>query len=138
MRTTLLIAALMLLQFTALRAEDLPSGRLGHPLGTYLTIEGCRVEGPKTGERTLLVDTVNGKKLDPAIPVGVENIEPLPKDARCVLRGYETGSMVGMPPAVIEAAKEEGRTVNVPQAGWQFRRYFIVISVVQPKDLKKK
>ena len=122
---------------TAGKAQDVPAGRLGHPLGTYLTVEGVRVEGPKTGGRTLLVDTLNGKKLDIPVGIGVENVASLPQNGRCIFRGYETGSMVGIPPAVVEAAKEEGKTISLPQAGWQFRRYFIVTSVVEPRDLKK-
>lgn len=119
-------------------AQEVPAGRLGHPLGTYLKIEGVRIEGPKTGGRTLLVDTVNGRKLAPPTDVAVENVESLPASTRCILRGYETGGMVGLPPAVEKAAKEEGKSVNLPQAGWQFRRWFVVTSVVEPKDLNKK
>jgi hypothetical protein len=46
--------------------------------------------------------------------------------------------MIGTPPAVIQAAKDDGKDITLPQAGWKYSRYFIVISVVEPKDLKKK
>jgi hypothetical protein len=118
------------------QAQDIPDGGLGHPLGTYLTIEGVRAEQLMWGF-PMRVDTVNGKKLEKQIEVWVSNVD-LPKDARCILRGYETGSMIGTPPAVIEAAKEDGKDVTLPQVGWQFHRVFIVLSVVEPKDLKKK
>ena len=35
-----------------------------------------------------------------------------------------------------QKAKEVGKTAGVEQAGWKFYRYFIVTSVVEPKDLK--
>src|SRR5881628_3830354 len=85
--------------------QDVPNGRLGHPLGTYLTIEGVRVEeDARSGARTLRVDTVNGKKLDKLMDIVIENVAPLPQGTRCILRGCETATMVGTPPAVIEAA----------------------------------
>ena len=138
MNTARLLISLLVVVPAITKAQDIPGGRLGYPLGTYVRIEGIRADGFKTGVNTLLVGTVNGKKLDQPVGIWVENVDSLPKGPRCVLRGYETGSMIGVPPAVIEAAKEEGKTVNVPQAVWQFRRYFIVTSVVEPKDLKKK
>jgi hypothetical protein len=114
-------------------AQEVPAGRLGYPLGTYLKIEGVKmVDGVKTGGRTLLVDMVNGKKLAEPTGVGVENIESLPTSTRCILRGYEMGGMVGQPPALEEADREEGKSVSLPQAGWQFRRWFVVLSVVEP------
>jgi hypothetical protein len=70
MKSTLLVAALGLFSLAAVKAQDIPGGRLGFPLGTYLTIEGVRAEGKlKLGVNTLLVDTVNGKQLD--TPVGI-------------------------------------------------------------------
>lgn len=120
------------------KGQDVPPGKLGHPWGTYLRVEGVREEGPKFGGRTLLVDTVNGEKLDTPIGIVIENVDSLPKDARCILRGYETGKMIGTPPAIEQAAKEEGKSIVLTQAGWKLYRYFIVISVVEPKDFEKK
>jgi len=139
MKASILIFAFVFF-ITAAKAQDIPDGRLGHPLGTYLTIEGVRAPQQYMSDtvNTLLVDTVNGKKLDTPVRICVENVESLPKDTHCILRGYETGSMIGTPPAVIEAAKEDGKDVSLPQVGWQFHRVFIVLSVVEPKDLKKK
>ena len=139
MRASLFTLVLMLCIGLA-EAQDIPDGGLGHPLGTYLTIEGVRAPQQYMSDtvNTLLVDTVNGKKLDTPVRICVENVESLPKDTHCILRGYETGSMIGTPPAVIEAAKEDGKDVSLPQVGWQFHRVFIVLSVVEPKDLKKK
>jgi hypothetical protein len=136
MKTTLVL--LFVFGLSLARAQDVPAGRLGHPLGTYLRIEGIRIEGPKYAGRTLLVDALNGKKLETPIDIAIENVDSLPKDTRCILRGYEMGQMVGTPPAVEQAAKEEGKDISQPQAGWKFYRYFIVTSVVEPKDLKKK
>ena len=131
MKAALLVTAMLVL--TTARAEDIPGGKLGHPLGTYLTIEGVRAEEGKVGVNTLLVDTVNGKKLDAPVGIWVENVDALPKDTRCILRGYESGKMIGLPHEVAEKEK-----LPLPAAGWQFFRYFIVTSVVEPKDLQKK
>ena len=136
MKTTLIL--LLFFGLTSVKGQEVPAGRLGFPLGTYLRIEGVKVEGPKYGGRTLLVDTLNGKKLDTPIDVSIENVDSLPKDTRCILRGYEMGQMIGTPPAVEQVAKEEGKDIILPQAGWKFHRFFIVTSVVEPKDLKKK
>jgi hypothetical protein len=133
MRTLLVIAALVVSSLAAAKADDIPSGRLGYRLGTYLTIEGVRAETFKAGVNTLLVDTVNGKKLDTPLGIWIENVESLPKATRCILRGYESGRMIGIPHGV--AAKEN---LPLPQAAWQFFRYFLVTSVVEPKELKKK
>lgn len=113
---------------------SIPSGRLGHPLGTYLTIGGVRMERGKVGTRTLLVDTVNGQKLAEPVGVWIDNVKHpgLPKETRCVIRGYESGEMIGVPFAVAEA-----ENIPVPQAAWQFRRYFIMTSVVEPESLEK-
>ncbi|MHC4406997.1 MAG: hypothetical protein ACYTG0_45875 [Planctomycetota bacterium] len=113
--------------------SGIPKGRLGHPLGTYLKIEGVRAEAGKVGTQTLLVDTVNGNKLDQPIGIWIENVPALPKGERCIIRGYESGKMIGIP---YEVAKAEN--LPIPQAAWQFYRYFIMTSVVQPEGLDKK
>jgi aldose 1-epimerase len=120
-----------------LRWGELPVGMLGFPVGSYLTIEGTRTDGMKTGERTLLVDTVNGVKLAEPFGIWIENIDSLPY-GRCVLKGYETLRMIGPPPAYFAAAKEAGRedTTTTPQAGWQVDWYFVATSVVSPDGVK--
>lgn len=83
---------------------------------------------------TLVVDTVNGKRLPKPVYTIVDNIkEPgLPEDTRCVIRGYESGKIIGMPSAVAKA-----ENIMVPSCGWQFVRTFVVTSVVEPASLKK-
>jgi hypothetical protein len=108
------------------------SGLLGHPLGSYLTIEGVRQKAGKVGVRTLLVDTVNGRRLNTPTSIWIDNVQELPSDQRCVLRGYETGRMIGLPREVAEA---EG--LPLPQTVFQFWRYFLVTSVVKPASLKE-
>ncbi len=132
------LAFLLFFSLGVAKAQETPAGKLGFALGTYLRIEGSRVEGPKTGGRTLRVDTVNGKKLDASVEIGIDNVDSLPAGTRCILRGYETGQMIGTPPAVEQAAKEQGKEISRPQAMWQFFRYFVILSVVEPKELKKK
>lgn len=115
------------------RSEPPPSyERLGHPLGKYLTIEGIRAERGKVGVRSLLVDRINGQEVSPPIGIWIENVDALPKGVRCILNGYESGRMIGVPQEVAE--KE-----NMPsgQAMWQFQTYFLVTSVVAPQDLKQ-
>lgn len=112
--------------------DEIPKGKLGYRLGVYLTIEGIRMERGKVGTRTLLVDTVNGKKLETPIATWIDNIKDpgIPEGEKCILRGYESGKMIGMPEEVIKAEH-----VSQPQAGWQFFRYFIITSVVQPASV---
>jgi hypothetical protein len=88
-----------------LRQGDVPIGSLGYPRGDYLTIKGVRAGYPKSGPQTLLVDTINGKKLGEQIGIRVENIRELPRDVRVVLTGYETGPMDGPAPAPINRTR---------------------------------
>ena len=114
-----------------------PMGNLRFPVGSYLTIEGVRQDGFKTGVRTLRVDTVNGIKLSEPVVIGVDNIDSLPESTRCILKGYETLTMAGSPPAYSDAAKEAGqKEPGLPQAGWQIYFYFVTTSVVSPSELK--
>ena len=118
--------------------DEIPKGKLGHPLGTYLTIEGVRFGVDKIGKvgkidtHTLLVDTINGKKLDRPTTISIETSGSLPMRERCVFRGYESGRMVGVP---FEVARAEN--LPLPQVAWQFHRYFIITSVVQPAGLDR-
>ena len=138
MRTLSVVTVLAVCLLSAHADDSIPKGRLGHPLGSYLTIEGLRAEAGKVGTQTLLVDTINGKKLNEPIGIWIDNVASLPEGERCVIKGYETGKMIGTPPAVIQAAKESGRDVAGPQAVWQFRRFFVMISSVQPESLTVK
>jgi hypothetical protein len=108
---------------------------LGQPLGRYLTIAGLRVEEGKVGVRTLRVDTVNGQQLREPVLIWIENVD-LPEAERCVLKGYENCRMIGMSPAMAEAARESGKPVKLPQAGWQMRMFFVATSVVSPNELR--
>jgi hypothetical protein len=112
----------------------IPAGRLGHALGTYLTIEGIRLEKGKVGTRSLQVDTVNGRRLPEPMGIWIENVKDpgLPRGTRCVIKGYESGRMIGIPPEVAEAEHVEPH-----QACWQLQRYFIMTSVVEPASLEK-
>ena len=103
-------------------------------MGTYLTIEGIRPESDDmTGGHVLRVDTVNGEKIPTPIEIVIANTEQLPKGIRCILRGYESGGMIGLPDEV--ATREH---LPPSQQEWGFSRWFVVTSIVEPKDLKKK
>jgi hypothetical protein len=112
-----------------LRNGEVPFGSLGHPLGSYLTIEGVRVEKGKVGIRTLLVDTVNGKKLEKPVVIWIDNAD-LPPTFHCAIKGYEMVGMIGTPPAVMQAESDAGREVKLPQAVWQAHLYFVALSDV--------
>lgn len=125
-----------------------PSGHFGD-LGRYLTIEGVRAEGAKIEHGTLLVDTVNGKRLDQPISVVVNACAfdrtrydlptdfVLPPKQRCVIKGFESGGMIGVPSAVGDAAKELGR-IDLPMSPtqWRWRPYFVALIVVEPKGVE--
>lgn len=127
-----------------LPTPNLPKGELNGPreprgvfgdLGQYLTVEGLRLNGTFTGNSTLLVDTVCGKKLDKPVSIWIENLE-LPAKKRCVFKGYELGRMIGTPPAVLEAAREKGKTFPAVQAAWHWQPYFVALVVVEPEGLE--
>lgn len=150
MRTTLLIGIIALLTLSAagpatrpsaLAGGSVPIGTLGQPLGAAVTIEGQAPPAPQevrknNSVRVLIVDTVNGEKLPHPIGITVTNIERAPETGRCVLRGYESGRMIGNPPALEEWARKEGKEFTVPQAVWQWSSYFVALSVESPKDLR--
>lgn len=125
-----------------------PGGILSDQLGVYLIIEGVPAEGGKVESGTLLVDTVDGKKLAKPINLVVRgayiadhNLQParldIPAKQRCVLKGYESGEMIGVAPAVDAAAKEQGwQEVPMSPVPWQWRPYFVALIVVEPKGLE--
>ncbi len=118
-----------------LRTGAVPVGSLGHPLGSYLTVEGVRLDAVKTGVSTLRVDTVNGRKLPEPVRILVDNLD-LPKDKRCKIKGYESARMIGKPPAVSDAEEEQGKPALEPQAAWQVQLYFVALRVLKPQGLR--
>lgn len=107
-----------------------------------------RETGGKVETGTLLVDTVDGKKLDQPIRLLVRgaamkshNLQEatlrLSADQRYVFKGYETGEMVGVAPAVAIAARDHGWT-EIPQsaARWQWRPYFVALVAVEPQGFE--
>jgi hypothetical protein len=109
------------------------TGRLTDHLGELITIEGTQPERAGKGNATSLsVDTVNGVKLAEPRNVPISGFR-VPKDVRCVLKGYETGSMIGTPPAIAQAAKEQGQEPPIPsQAAYQWYTDFVVLIVIEP------
>jgi hypothetical protein len=97
-------------------------GRLGHPLGTYLTVEGLRQTEGMVGSSTLLVEVVNGTRLDQPVEVWVDDVV-LPTGQPTLMRGYESGRYIGTPPGVTRATGLQS------QAAWQFQRYFVATSM---------
>lgn len=115
-----------------------PGGLLGDSLGDYLTIEGVPYDGAgKVEGNTLMVDTLNGKKLDKPIGILIHNVRRLQARQRYVLKGYELGQMIGTPPAVRVATEELGQKyVEQSAAGWRWRPYFVVLIPVEPQGLE--
>ena len=102
--------------------DDLRVGHLGHDLGTYLAIGGVRSMAGKSGPSLLLVDTVNGERRDPPIPIWVSDVL-LVEGARVELHGYESGRYIGIPDEVSRITGE------VAQAAWQFQHFFVATSI---------
>lgn len=109
-----------------------PTGRLGHPIGSYLTIEGRRHD-KGMNPNSYVIDTVNGVKLEKPVLVLVENLKsPLPEpSAHCVINGYETFRWWGRPEEVRVAEGWE-RAQHPFQPGFFFR----ATSVRQPVGLQ--
>lgn len=125
-----------------------PGGLLGNQLGEYRTIEGIGSAGIKVETGTLMVDTVDGKKLEQPIALVIRravavdhnlqySVFKIPPNQRCILKGFESGEMIGVPPAVSVAAKELGwKQVPMSPTQWRWRPYFVALAVVEPKDLQ--
>ena len=116
-----------------------PSGRLG-ALGAYRTIEGVLYEGGgKVESNTLIVDIVDGKRLDKPFYIVVKNTR-IPAKVRCVLKGYELGEMIGRPPAEYALTRELGgdphELADRDATVWRWRPYFIPLMATQPKGLE--
>jgi hypothetical protein len=119
---------------------QVPGGVLSDLIGTYQTIEGLRYEGnSKVESNTMIVDTLNGKKLDKPIQVLIRNVQ-LPAKQRCVLKGYELGEMIGRPPAEYDAARDRGEDAEElakrDQTVWRWRPYFVVLIAAKPDGLE--
>ena len=110
-----------------------PTGTLNHTLGTYLRIEGVKKSGGNAGETILLVDYVNEVRLERPIPIHLKNVHPLPEKVRCIINGYESMKMIGMPAEVSLA--EKARISPFPFKAFY---YFVVTSVVGPSKVKIK
>jgi hypothetical protein len=104
----------------------------------------AQVETPDYEDRNLRRSLTNflaalGKEGDAwfhmtAVTIGEIN---LPTKQRCILKGFESGEMIGVPPAVRLAAKEqEWQELPMSPVQWQWRPYFIALVVVEPKGLE--
>jgi len=116
-----------------------PTGHLG-PLGTYRTIEGVLYAGRgKVESNTLVVDVVDGKRLEKPIHILIKNAR-IPPKVRCVLKGYELGEMIGRPPAEYALTKELGRDPNElarrDATAWRWRPFFVPLIATGPKGLE--
>ncbi len=130
MRTLAAVSCLLLVACGTPPATSAPpAGRLHRPLGTWLHLEGQRATSGKVGNRTLLVDRVDGAPVDPPIAVDCDNLD-LPIGERCAVAGYETGRWIGVPHEVLE---REG--LGPQQGAWQFHCTFVVTSVQGPESL---
>ncbi len=109
-----------------------PMGRLGHPIGSYLTIEGYRNDKGKN-PNDYVIDKVNGAKLDRPVIVWVENLSPPHPEpsVRCMINGYETLRWWGQPEEVREAEGWEEA-----QHSFQPVFFFRATSVKTPANLQ--
>ena len=80
------------------------------------------------------MDTIGGEKIKEPIDIEIEGVKGgrLPPDKRCVIRGYESVRMIGLPD---EVAKAEH--LSESQAAWQMQRYVVMTSALEPKELQK-
>jgi hypothetical protein len=117
-----------------LRPGVVPIGSLGHTLGTYLTVEGT-YDGVSKNVG-ISVEKVNGTPLPGPVWIHFEvsGLDDLRDGAKLVFKGYENAQMIGLPPAMKDAAQEAGEKPPLqPQAGWQLYLTFHVLKVIEPK-----
>jgi hypothetical protein len=96
-------------------------GQLGHPIGTYLTLEGTTPAVAK--DARLLVDTVDGRRLSRPVSVELRQARGLPANGRVVLRGFEDCGMIG---SRFDPADAPG---GEPQAHFRFDSWIEVFSI---------
>ncbi len=108
-----------------------PVGLLGYRLGKLITIEGYRATGPRRVTHTLMVDTIEGQRLEEPLAIPVEHEQGLPINTRISVRGYETGKWVGTPDEVVNSYPERG----IAQVGLHFSHSFIVVDPITPNPL---
>ena len=102
-------------------------GRLEKPLGTFMTIEGQKGQPVEQGGDTVEVDVIDGVKL--AKPVTIEfRGGRVPGEGRVILRGYETGSMAGVP---VDPLRKETPSMG-KRIPYQFVKWFQITDDKQP------
>lgn len=101
-----------------------------------MTVEGELYDGDdKVESNSLVVDMVNGKRLEKSVLILVRNVL-LPVKERCILKGFELGEMIGSPPALRDAAEEQGDEYEErSSAAWRWRPYFVVLIAAKPDGL---
>lgn len=126
----------MQLQPMRLQIGMVPVGTLGIPIGQLVLLEGTRIDGNKYGDRTMKIEKINGKAVTSPMEISINNVH-LPKNQRCVIRGYETMYMRGSPPAYEQLAKlKKQPPPPQPQMGWQVFCEFVALEAVEPQSLK--
>ena len=127
---------------TLLRSPKVPGGHFSDQVGTFHTIEGVKYDGPLDPKTyVLIVDTVDGIKLDLTIGVTIKNV-CLPDRVRCILQGYESGQMYGVPPAEYALVKSGADFAKLQQEirnghnYWHWIPHFIALNVVEPQSLE--
>jgi hypothetical protein len=112
-----------------------PNGPLGVPLGQLVELAGTRIDGPKSGTGSLNVQAIDGRPVVSPTSVWIEGVD-LPKNIRCVIRGYETIETHGEPPAYEQLARLHGWSApSQVQAGWEIYCKFVPLEAVEPKTL---
>lgn len=102
-------------------------GVLDIPLGTIVTIEGeAPIDTAADADAfAVRVTKINGKPLDNPRLIGVlaGKVKIPKKGEKCIFRGFESGSFIGLPPA---ALKEAGAAVAATP--WQFTTSFNILN----------
>src|ERR1043166_818351 len=84
-------------------------GQFGSPLGSYLKLEGKRqgtaMHNAMNVAGDFLVERVNGVKLATPRMMWIDQVAKYPEGTDCLVRGYESGEMIGVP---AEVTKNEG------------------------------
>ena len=96
-------------------------GILGKPLGARVMIEGIRAEHIIKAN-PLEVSQIDGNKLDKPVCIQIQGEIEIRKGIRYRLEGYEAGAFEGPPD-----------WLGPSQQDFQFREYFIVTEVIEPK-----
>jgi hypothetical protein len=106
-------------------------GKLGNRIGEFVTVEGGVPAEMLMMDSPVMIDTVDGKKLDKPVLITVRGTKGLTRGSRVAFRGYENCGMTGM------AVDPQRPSDRMPQQLFGFDSWFEATSTIEPAGVTK-